>query len=152
MDQIVKTTNSVFDERKAVGHRDMQRIYRRPPDLNLFSPAIFPQFFVDPLPKGMGRAEQRELAGAREALERQTGYGFEARTDAQKKALVGDFRKDSDSKISISPNMLMHMRSLELLLNTDLMAAISASELSACVRLPNEISDQIRRSAWQRRY
>src|SRR5665213_1220799 len=103
VDQIVKTSNSIFDERKKVGERDLQRIFRQPPDLNLFAPAIYPQFFNFPLPMTMDRVERREIQIIRQALERQTGYGFDIRSNAQKSALIGKLVKGDDGEISVDP-------------------------------------------------
>lgn len=140
VDQIVKTSNSIFDERKKVGVRDLQRIFRQPPDLNLFAPAIYQQFFNLPLPMTIDREQRREFQIIRQALERQTGYGFDIRSNAQKSAVIGKLVKGSDGEISVDPNPLVRLRASELLLNTELMCAITASEFSVCVRLPNEIN------------
>ncbi|WP_441228396.1 CHAT domain-containing protein [Tardiphaga sp. 20_F10_N6_6] len=140
VEQIVKTTNSVFAERRAVGKRDVQRIYRRPPDLNLFAPAIYPKFFDIPAPPFLTAEEKRKYLNTRQLLKNQTGYGFTVRTDAQKDALVGHILRDDDGKIEASPNTIMALRGAEWMLNTDLMAALCSSDLSACVRLPNEIN------------
>jgi hypothetical protein len=140
VDQIVKTSNSIFDQRKQVGERDLHRIFRQPPDLNLFAPAIYPQFFNFPLPMTMEREERKEISITRQALERQTGYGFDVRSNAQKAALIGKLVKGDDGEISVEPSPLVQLRASELLLNTDLMCALTASEFSICVRLPNEIN------------
>jgi hypothetical protein len=121
VDQIVKTSNSIFDERKKVGQRDLQRIFRQLPDLNLFAPAIYPQFFELPLPMDVDRAERREIQIIRHALERQTGYGFDLRSNAQKTAMIGKLVKGDEGELSVDPNPLVRLRAAELLLNTDLM-------------------------------
>jgi hypothetical protein len=140
VDQIVKTSNSIFDERKKVGQRDLQRIFRQPPDLNLFAPAIYPQFFELSLPMDMDRAGRREIQNIRHALERQTGYGFDMRSRAQQSALLGNLVKGRDGKTSVNLNPLIRLRASEWRLNTYLMGALTASEFSVCVRLPNEIN------------
>ena len=140
VDQIVKTTNSVLNERKKVGQRDVQRIFRRPPDLNLFAPAIYPVFFEFPLPMDMDREEKKRILTARQALMRQTGYNFEARSEAQQSAILGKVIKADDGKAEIEPNPLMLIRARELLLSTELMSALAASDFSAVVRLPNEVN------------
>jgi hypothetical protein len=140
VDQIVKTSNSIFDERSNVGERDLLRIFRQPPDLNLFAPAIYPQFLNFPLPMDMDREERREFQIIRQALERQTGYGFDIRSNAQKLAMMGKLVKGDGGEISVDPNPLLRLRAAELHLNTELMCALTASEFSVCVRLPNEIN------------
>ncbi len=44
VDQIVRTTNSVLDERRAVGDRDIHRMFRPTIDVSLFAPSIYPHF------------------------------------------------------------------------------------------------------------
>jgi len=131
VEQIVKTSNSILDERAKVGERDLQRIFRRPPDLNLFAPSIYPDFFSTPLSLDMDKAMRRKTLLVRQMLERQTGYGFDLTTPAQKAAMIGELVKDEDGQIAIKPNPLMRARASELVLNTDLMCALSASEFSA---------------------
>jgi CHAT domain-containing protein len=140
VEQIVKTTNTVLDERTKVGERDLQRIFRPPPDLNLFAPAIYPKFFEQPLSIDVSPAERREFQAVRQALERQTGYGFDIRSSAQKAALLGKLVEGNDGGAAVDPNPLVRLRASELLLDTELMCALTASEFSACVRLPNEIN------------
>jgi hypothetical protein len=143
VEQIVKTSNSIFDERAKLGERDLQRIFRRPPDLNLFAPALYPDFFTIPLPLDMDKALRRDTLVARQALERQTGYGFNLRTEAQKSAMIGKIVRGDDGRVAIQPNPLIAARASELFLNTDLMCALTASEFSVCTRLPNEINRTI---------
>ena len=45
VEQIVKTTRSIFEERDKIGEKEADRTFHRPPDLNLFAPAIYPGFF-----------------------------------------------------------------------------------------------------------
>lgn len=140
IDQIVRTTNSIFNERNAVGKRDLQRIYRAPPDLNLFAPAIYPYFFERPLPDGMDKEERKRMQMARQALMRQTGYNFEMRTQAQQEVMLGKIRRGPDNNITPSPHPLMLLRARELSLCTEVVGALAASEFSAVVRLPNEVN------------
>lgn len=140
VEQIVKTSNSIFDERTKLGQRDLERIFRRPPDLNLFAPAFYPDFFTSPIPSNMDRALRKDTLIVRQALERQTGYGFELRTPAQKSAMIGKIVQGDAGKAAIGPNPLIAARAAELALNTDLMGAMTASEFSVCMRLPNEIN------------
>jgi hypothetical protein len=143
IEQIVKTSNSIFDERAKLGERDLQRIFRRPPDLNLFAPAVYPDFFTIPLPLDMDKALRRDTLVVRRALERQTGYAFDLKTEAQKSAMIGKIVRGDDGQIATRPNPLIAARASELILNTDLMCALTASEFFVCTRLPNEINRTI---------
>lgn len=140
IDQIVKTSNTILDERDAIEPRDMHRIFRLPPDVNLFAPAIAPGFFEAPSPPNMDREEKRRFTTVRHALERQTGYGFELRTDGQVSAFVGKRFVTSRKKEDGETHPLMHLRARELSLSTEIMSAVAASEFSAVVRLPNDIN------------
>jgi CHAT domain-containing protein len=140
VDQIVLTTNSVLDQRKQVGQRDLQRIFPKPPDLNLFAPAIYPDFFKFSLSADLDREEKKRIQIARQALMRQTGYNFEARSTAQQSAIFRKVVKADDGKVEMAPNPLMLIRARELSLCTELMSAVTASEFSAVVRLPNEVN------------
>jgi hypothetical protein len=140
VDQIVRTAHSIFDERDAVGDRGLHQIYRKPPDLNLFAPAIYPDFFDLPIPAALDKDEMKRTRLARQALMRQSGYNFEIRTEAQQKAMLGEITKSKDGKPETDPNPLMLLRARELSLSTELMGAIAASEFSAVVRLPNEVN------------
>lgn len=138
--QIVDTTNSIYEHRSRTGNRDIQRIFRRPPDLNLFAPSIYPMFFESKVRSDVDREEKKLFNTIRQALASQSGYMYEARTVAQKKALFGRLVKESDGSASVDPHPIVRIRVSELSLNTDVMSALTSSEFSACVRLPNEIN------------
>ncbi|MCC8952721.1 hypothetical protein H8B02_04330 [Bradyrhizobium sp. Pear77] len=143
VEQIVRTSNSIFDERAKLGERDIQRIFRRPPDLNLFAPAFYPDFFTTPLRLDMDKALRRSTLIVRQMFERQTGYGFNLTTEAQKSAMVGNIVQGSDGQISVQSHPLTLARTSELDLNTELISALTASEFSVGARLPNEINRTI---------
>jgi hypothetical protein len=143
VEQIVQTSNSIFDERAKLGERDLQRIFRRPPDLNLFAPAIYPDFFSIPLPLDMDKALRRDALIVRKMIECQTGYGFDLKTKAQKSAMIGKIIQTDDNQIAAQSNPLVSLRASELNLNTALVSALTASEFSVCTRLPNEINRTI---------
>lgn len=140
VDQIVLTTNSIFDERAQVGHRDLQRIYRPPPDLNLFAPNIFPHFFQLPPPAVLNRDEKTRFTMVLSALKNQSGYMFEANTEAQIAALVGKAFASAHGKSSPTNHPLMLLRAQEQRLATNVVGALAASEFSAVVRLPNDVN------------
>lgn len=136
VDQIVRTTNSILQERENVGRRDIQRIFRRPPDINLFAPAIYPWFFNLPVPDGLEREEGKRFSAARQILQRQSGYGFEV-TSSRQLSAFGDDGQESSKR---SPHELFWLRTAELFLATDVVSVLTASEFSALVRWPNEIN------------
>ncbi len=136
LDQIVKTTTSILQERESVGRRDMQRIFRRPPDLNLFAPAIYPWFFDLPAPASFEREEAKRFNAARRVLQRQSGYGFEITSNWELLAFGGVEQADA----KLSPHQLLWLRAHELFLATDAVSVLTASEFSALVRWPNEIN------------
>ena len=51
--QLVRTANSILDERRAVGDRDIHRMFRPTIDVNLFAPSIYPHFLKMPMPPGL---------------------------------------------------------------------------------------------------
>ncbi|MDP1838254.1 MAG: CHAT domain-containing protein [Reyranella sp.] len=140
VEQIVLTTNSIFDERKAVGPREMNRFYPPPPDLNLFAPSIYPHFFSFPAPDKLDHEEKRRFENVRSAFKRQSGYAFEATTDSQVSAFAGKAFVESGGKAKATPHPFYFLRAKEQRLATNAMAALAASEFSAVIRLPNEIN------------
>lgn len=140
VDQIVKTSMSLLDERDAAEPRDMHLIFRQPPDVNLFAPAIAPAFFENPAPTKMDREERRRFTTVRQALERQAGYSFELRAEGQVSAFAGKRFAASKKHEDGRPHPLMWLRASELSLNTELMSALAASEFSTVVRLPNDVN------------
>lgn len=139
VDQIVKASQTILDERAKVEPRGPDQIFRKPPDINLFSPAFFPSFFELPAPPTVDKSEKKRFETLRQSLARQTGYNFEARTEAQQAAIVGkNFSGAEGQRPDTHP--IMSLRAAELSLNTELMSVVAASEFSAVVRLPNEIN------------
>lgn len=141
IDQIARTAHSIFDERAQVRQRDADRSFRRPPDLNLFAPAIYPDFFRARLPDSLQGPEKGRFRLARNALERQLGYSFDTRTHAQVEALFGaNTMTSKGNKSEPQPHPLLIARKLELDLCTECIGALAASEISAVLRLPNDIN------------
>ncbi len=141
VNQIAQTAHSIFDERARVGHRQMDRTFRRPPDLNLFAPAIYPHFFEAPIPGSMTGPEKRQFRLARNALQRQSGYSFDVRTDMQGQALFGiDRTSVSQGELNFQPHPLLVTRLRELELCTEAVGSLAASEISAVLRLPNAVN------------
>jgi hypothetical protein len=79
VDQIVRTTQSILEERERVGETELQRIFRPTLDLTLFAPSIYPGFWAMPAPSKMERDEKKRFLLARKALQRQSGYSLELR-------------------------------------------------------------------------
>ncbi len=141
VDQIVSTTRSVFGERNRIGEKEANRTFRRPPDLNIFAPAIYPHAFSLGLHKSFNREDRRHFGLVKTILERQSGYAFEVRTEAGIKALSGASSEDLSSRIAKpNPHFLMQLRQMELSLCTECIGSLAASEISAVIRLPNEIN------------
>lgn len=146
VEAIVQTTRSVLAERKRIGEREANQYFRRPPSVSLYAPSIYPHFNEI----GVGNAplsneEKKRFIAVRRALQRQEGYGFDASTEAQAQALFG-----GKSGKEPSPHFLLHERAGELLLGTDCVSTLTASEVSALVRLPNAVnrtSGQVRQFA-----
>lgn len=142
VDQIVRTANSVLDERRAVGDRDIHRMFRPTIDLNLFAPSIYPHFLQTLMPPGLDQAERKRFEQVLQALRRQGGYAFEAKNPQQFRAVFGIDPPDKENadKVQPRPHPLMAIRSQELGLATEAMGALAVSEVSAVVRLPNDIN------------
>ena len=140
VDQIVSTAESILREREQVGDRDLQRIFRPTIDLNLFAPSIYPHFFESKLDQAMPLEERRSFNTVRQILDRQTGYGFDVRGEAQKRTFI---RSTSQKQPSFAPHPLFLLRRRELELSTDAMGMLAASEFCAVLRLPNEINRTI---------
>lgn len=139
--QIVRTTNSVLDERRAIGDLDIHRMFRPTIDLSLFAPSIYPQFLEMSLPPGLDHAERKRFEQVIQALRRQEGYSFEIKNSRQQQALFGiDQESAKQGNVKPKPHPLMLIRTQELRLATEAMGALAVSELSAVIRLPNDVN------------
>ena len=87
VDQIVRTSISILEERDRVGERDIQRIFRPAPDVNLFAPSIYPDFMKLRLRDDVSREERKRFQTLCRILDRQKGYAFELSSPAQQTAL-----------------------------------------------------------------
>jgi len=143
---IVQTTRSVLAERELIGEREANQYFRRPPSVNLYAPSIYPHFNEIELGSApFSNEEKKRFIAVRRALQRQEGYGFDASTNAQAQALFGGKLGKEPS-----PHFLLHERAGELLLGNDCVSTLTASEVSALVRLPNAVnrtSGQVRQFA-----
>lgn len=143
---IVQTTRSVLTERELIGERAANQYFRRPPSVSLFAPAIYPHFHETGLARGpLSQEDKKRFFAVRSMLQRQEGYGFEASTQAQARALLGGDKGDEPR-----PHPIMLERAAELTLATECVGTLSASEVSAVIRLPNAVnrtSGQVRQFA-----
>ncbi len=141
VDQLVRTSESIFLERFNDGERDMQRIFRPTIDLILFAPSIYPHFLQMPLPPKMDRNDQRRFRLVRQALDRQVGYSLEIPNDSAMEAMLGIDAKDSHAaKTESAPHPLLFIRKQELDLATEAVGSLAVSEFSAVLRLPNDVN------------
>lgn len=133
---IVQTTRSVLTERERIGERAANQYFRRPPSVSLFAPAIYPHFHETSLASGaFSPEEKKRILAVRRMLKRQDGYGFNASTQAQVKALWGEVEGEKPR-----PHPIMIERAAELSLATQCVGTLSASEISAVIRLPNAVN------------
>ncbi len=146
--EIVRTATSILDERARIGDRDMFRINPRRPDLMLFSPSIYQHLRENPLIGRNETAEEKKAGRALQLFAGQRGYRFELAPE--KAAAAGLELEGGEPKV----NPVFQVRQQELLLETNAIGLLAASEFSAVVRWPNEINrtaGQIRQLASQQR-
>lgn len=146
VEQIVQTTRSILVERERIGERVANQYFRRPPSISLFAPAIYPHIRETSLGNApISTEEKKRFLAVQRMLQRQDGYGFDARTQAQAQALLGS-AEDNEPR----PHPLMLERAAELSLATECVSTLSTSEVSAVIRLPNAVnrtSGQVRQFA-----
>lgn len=140
IEQIVRTSNTVLDERAANPPSKANRLYPRTPDLNLYLPATYDLRTAFALRPEIDRAERRELQLALRMIERQESYSYQMTTPAQIKAMMG--RSIEEMKAGAKPvgNPIMRIRQLEVHLGTEAVSSLAASEIGAVVRLPNRMN------------
>jgi len=141
VEQITKTTWSVLQERDKIDTTETDGIFRRSPALNIFAPAMVPASASLCPPDNSNRAEKKRFATALRILERQTGYNFQVRTDHQFESIAGLNREKLAAKAPrLDPHPLIRVRQIELSLATEAVGALAASDLSATLRLPNDVN------------
>ncbi|MES0826586.1 CHAT domain-containing protein [Ruegeria sp. SCP11] len=146
VEMIVQTTRSVLEERDRIGERAANQFFRRPPSINLFAPAIYPHVHTTGIGDSpLSSEEKKRFLAVRRALQRQDGYGFDAKTETQARALFG-----AEPRLEPKPHPLLMERAAELTFATDCVSTLAASEVSATIRLPNSVnrtSGQVRQFA-----
>jgi hypothetical protein len=140
VNQIVSTSNSILALRSEVRHPLLHRVFQPTLAINIFAPAIYPDFFQANIRTDIGPVEREQFLMSRQALERQSGYSFIARTPAQIRTMIGIKLEDAQRGEAPKENPLMMARAGELKLSTECIAALAVSELSAVLRLPNAIN------------
>nr|BAH90596.1 IMP dehydrogenase/GMP reductase [uncultured bacterium] len=136
VETIVQTTRSVLAERERIGERAANQYFRRPPSVSLFAPSIYPHFYETSLANNPFTPEEKKgFLAARRMLQRQDGYGFNTSNQAQIKAFLGGAEGDKPK-----PHPIILERSAELRLATQCVGTLSASEVSAVIRLPNAVN------------
>ncbi|SIS59116.1 CHAT domain-containing protein [Paracoccus saliphilus] len=143
---IVQTTRSVLAERERISERAANQYFRRPPSLSLFAPSIYPHFYETSLARNPFTPEEKKgLLAVRRMLQRQDGYGFTTSNQTQIKAFLGGAEGDKPK-----PHPIILERGAELRLASQCVGTLSASEVSAVIRLPNaanRTSGQVRQFA-----
>jgi hypothetical protein len=141
VDQIVRTTRSIYDERSRLDVQRLAKFFRPTLDLNLFAPAIYPDVLSMNVPARLDGKERDRFIVVRRMLQDQTGYSYTSRTEAHAEALLGIKTGDTASgKPQIAPHPLFGVRTEELWLGTAAMVAFAVSEASAVARLPNAVN------------
>ncbi|TAH37507.1 MAG: hypothetical protein EYC62_01075 [Alphaproteobacteria bacterium] len=136
VEEIVKTTKSVIQERNCIGERLANQYFRKPPGLNLFTPAIYPHFRELPIANApLSKNDKKRFHEMCRAFYRQRGYAFEIESASQAKAILGIAPNQGPD-----PHFLIHERTTEIKLATECVATLAASEISAVIRLPNAIN------------
>lgn len=140
VEQIVRTANSVLAERGRIDSCAAERFARRFPALNIFAPGMYAQMDLTP-PQDMPPADKRRFRTAWEMLNRQRGYNFASTNERQFEAVLGVTLEEAQSQeANIQPHPLFKIRQLEWALATECMGMLAASDLSATIRLPNDIN------------
>lgn len=147
--EVVRTTNSVLEERKRIGLRDAHRINPLTPDLMLFSPSIYSHWRKGAPIKDPGNQEfANMMTSAVRAFNAQKGYSYELK-------VMGETGVEAKRQIEkVAKNPAFQLRAAELHLCTDAVGMLAASEISAVVRLPNEVNrtaGEVRQFASQKR-
>lgn len=136
VEEIIKTTRTVLHERETVGERQANQYFRCPPSLNLFAPAIYPHIREISASDALFSVEEKKrFALVKDAIEKQEGYSYEF-TNIEKARLFMGAKFGAEPK----PHFLMMERAAELSFATECIGTLTASELSATIRLPNKIN------------
>lgn len=140
VEQIVLTTNEIFDERRANPSTRVNQIYPRTPDLNLYLPATYDLKAAFPLRPDLDRAERHEIQAALRILDKQSSYSFELSSVEQFAVMAGATPDMLLAGSKVKPNPIISIRAKEIRLGTEAVSCLAASEISAVIRLPNRLN------------
>ncbi len=140
IDQVVQTTKAVLAERALVPTNGLEDTCLRSPGLNLYAPAMYPAVGQFPTDPNWNSEERKRFRSAIEILTRQTGYSFELRTEAQRAAVGLDAAAPPIMETPPKPHPIMLIRQQEIALGTEAVSALAASDISATIRLPNDVN------------
>lgn len=141
VDQIIRTSQSVMAERAQVEQGLNLRLFRKYPDLNLFAPSMYSHVETLVAPTTWPPSERRQFRNALNALHRQAGYNYTLRSEAQIQSIMGLPPGSAEhERARPNPHALLGLRARELSLATACVETLSASDLSATLRLPNAIN------------
>jgi hypothetical protein len=139
--QIVETTRAVLNVRERIPVAGLEEAFPRNPGINLYAAGIYPEMLSRSIATEAPPKERKRLGSVIDILRRQTGYGFALSTDAQKEAIFGaDFFAGKDQEKGPRPHPLFLIRQRELALGTEIVSSLAMSDLSATIRLPNDVN------------
>lgn len=140
IEQIVRTSNSVLDEREANPSSEANRLFPRTPDLNLYLPATYDLKTAFPLRSDIDPGMRKDLALTLRMIEKQDSYSFDMSTPAQIKAMMGRTIEELRAGADPTGNPIMRIRQLEIHLGTEAVSCLAASEIGSVIRLPNRMN------------
>jgi hypothetical protein len=139
-DQIVLTTNMVFDEREAHPPSVANQVYPRCPDLNLYLPATYDLHTAVKVNPECDPGTLRSMQATIRLLDRQSSYNFGLTTLPQMKSIMGVTPEELKDGVKPGSNPMMQLRQSEVWLGTEAVACLAASEISSVIRLPNRLN------------
>ena len=140
IDQIVLTTNTVFDERETHPPSVANQLHPRRPDLNIYLPATYDIRAVYKLNPNLDHATRRYVQTSLQILDRQTSYKFDVTSSSQMEVMLGATLQELKDGASPGSNPIMGIRQREVWLGTEAVSCLAASEISAVIRLPNRLN------------
>lgn len=124
IEQIVRTCNSVLDEREANPPSEANRLFPRRPDLNLYLPATYDLKTAFSLRSDIDSAVRKQMALTLRIIERQDSYSFDMNTPAQVEAMVGRTIEELQAGADPVGNPIMRIRQLETHLGTEAVSCL----------------------------
>lgn len=140
LDQIIRTCNSIFDEREATAHSLLNDIFPRTPDLNLYCPSTYDLKSAINTRTIDNKDMKSIIESSIQIINQQKSYSFQLTSESQKKVLFGFSTKDVMGKKNPAANPFITVRAEEIWLGTSAVSCLATSEISAVVRLPNRLN------------